>query len=77
MKNFNKLALFIALLFLFLTSCVPEENCKFCEAVVYDNTTNTEISRSDAVEYCGDELSKKEDATPVVINNEKTVWECK
>jgi hypothetical protein len=60
-----------------LTSCIPDENCKNCEAVVYDVNTNQEISRTSAVEYCGDDLTNKENASPVTIGNEKTVWECK
>jgi hypothetical protein len=60
-----------------ITSCVPDENCKNCQAIVYDVNTNAEISRSDAVEYCGDQLSSKENAKPVTIGNEKTIWVCK
>lgn len=60
-----------------LTSCLPEESCKFCQAVVYDVNTGAEIDRQDATEYCGDDLLAKENANPVIIGNEKTVWECK
>ena len=75
-KTFFYLFIVFNIIFGF-TSCLPDENCKFCEAVVYDANTNTEISRTDAVEYCGDDLSSKENASPVIIGNEKTVWECK
>jgi hypothetical protein len=30
----------------------------------------------DPTEYCGDELADKEFSDPVIIGDEKTVWEC-
>jgi hypothetical protein len=58
------------------TSCLPDAACKFCEAVTYDATTGKEIDRQDPTEYCGDELADKEFSDPVIIGDEKTVWEC-
>lgn len=74
---FKKL-IFPAIIVVALTSsCLPDEDCKYCQSVVYDTNTNQEIDRSDAIEYCGDQLTDKENATPTVVGNEKTVWECK
>lgn len=74
----NKVLIFASVISLsLLSSCLPDEECKFCESVVYDVNSNQEIDRSDAIEYCGDQLSDKENASPTIIGNEKTVWECK
>lgn len=66
----------IAISIISITSCVPEDSCKNCEAVTYDAGTTNITGRSDAIEYCGNDLFAKENTTPVVIGSDSTVWEC-
>jgi len=58
-----------------LFSCEVSD-CKECEVVTYNVNTGSEISRQSATEYCGDNLNSIENQDPVIIGNEKTVWEC-
>lgn len=66
----------ILALVLSLFSCAPADQCKNCEVVTYDNITGTEISRTAAVEYCGAALTVVELQDPVVIGDERSVYEC-
>lgn len=59
-----------------IQSCTPADECKNCEVVTYDNTTGTEISRTSAVEYCGAALTLVELQDPVIVGDERTVYEC-
>jgi len=63
-------------IFLAMASCAPMSDCKNCEAVTYDANTNVEISRESAIEYCGSGLNDIENQDPVVVGDEKVVWEC-
>lgn len=76
MKNLVLTSLAALAIAIFAQSCEPIESCKSCEAVTTDVNTGDEISRQDAVEYCGDELNEKENSDPIVIGNEKTEWVC-
>jgi len=58
-----------------LFSCEVSD-CKECEVVTYNVNTGDEISRQSATEYCGDNLNSIENQDPVIIGDEKTVWEC-
>lgn len=58
-----------------LFSCEVSD-CKNCEVVTYDIPSGDEISRQSAVEYCGDQLNDIENQAPVVIGNNRTVYEC-
>jgi len=63
--------------FIALTGCEPMSECKNCEAVTYDKNTGVELNRESAIEYCGSSLNDIENADPVVVGDEKVVWECK
>jgi len=58
-------------------SCNPADECKNCEVVTYDKNTGKELNRSSATEYCGASLTAVELQDPVIIGDEKTVYECK
>jgi hypothetical protein len=58
-------------------SCNPADECKNCEVVTYDKNTGKELNRSSATEYCGASLTAVEHQAPVIIGDEKTVYECK
>ena len=75
MKHLSYLG--FGLSFLAMTSCTPMDECKNCEAVTYDTNTGAEINRESAIEYCGNSLNDIENSNPVVVGDEKVVWECK
>ena len=58
-------------------SCNPADECKNCEIVTYNTNTNQEVSRTSATEYCGAALTAVELQDPIIIGDEKTVYECK
>jgi len=58
-----------------LFSCELSD-CKECEVVTYNVNTGKEIDRQSPTEYCGDNLNDIENQDPVIIGDEKTVWEC-
>ena len=75
MKKALLFAFGIAAMGLSLSSC-DKTNCKNCEVVTYDVNTGDEISRQAAVEYCGAALTAVELQAPVIVGDEKTVYEC-
>ena len=65
--------LFFLFLTAFISSCEMLEDCKTCKLVTIENGDRTE---GPGILYCGDKLSEKEDAAPVIIGNKTTFWEC-
>jgi len=59
-----------------LYSCAPKDQCKNCEVVTYDKNTGKELNRTSATEYCGASLTAVEHSDPVIVGDEKTVYEC-
>ncbi len=76
MKKLAILSLSFMALTLSLSSCTPADECKNCEVVTYDVNTGDELSRTSAVEYCGASLDIVELQDPVIIGDERTVYEC-
>jgi hypothetical protein len=59
-----------------MSSCNKPTDCKNCEVVTYDVNTGDEISRTAATEYCGASLTAVEMQDPVIVGDEKSVYEC-
>ncbi len=76
MKKALLFAFGIAAMGIFSLSSCNKNTCKNCEVVTYDVNTGDEISRTAAVEYCGAALTAVELQDPVVVGDEKTVYEC-
>jgi hypothetical protein len=75
-KRILKGAGLLVLISMFSVACEPIESCKNCEAVTYEAGSANVTGRSDAIEYCGNDLFLKENTNPVVIGSDSTVWEC-
>lgn len=77
MKNRKVLSFtLLSILGFSMLACTPAESCKNCEAVTYDAGSTNITGRSDAIEYCGDDLFAKENTQAVVVGSDSTVWEC-
>ncbi len=74
MKKRLHAVLFLVFLAIVIPSCELFDDCKNCSLVTYIDGEYEEETTS--VLYCGDELEEKEDASPVIIDNRKTQWEC-
>jgi len=75
----KKQLLFAITVFMFATlisSCAKVTDCKDCEVVTYDVNTGKELNRTAATEYCGAALTAAENQDPVIVGDEKTVYEC-
>jgi hypothetical protein len=59
-----------------VSSCNKINDCKDCEVVTYDVNSGDELSRTAATEYCGASLTAVEMQDPVIVGDEKTVYEC-
>ena len=76
MKKIFIISFSIMALGLSLYSCNAADECKNCEVVTYDVNTGKELSRTSAVEYCGASLTVVELQDPVIIGDERSVYEC-
>jgi hypothetical protein len=76
MMKRNTLIIFFVFMLIasLVNACSGVDDCKSCSKVSYDD--GSEISRTPAVPYCGDELAEKENTPPVTIMGVTTVWEC-
>ena len=74
MKNVLRLTGFLLILTFIGPSCEQLEDCKNCKLVVYED--GVKVSETTPTNYCGEELTAKEDAEPVVVGNKRSVYEC-
>lgn len=74
MNLYKVIVLFLMMVFIY--SCEPEDECKYCEVVTYDIRDGREIRRESAIEYCGFDLEEKENNPPSIFGYEEVVWEC-
>lgn len=58
-----------------INSCEALNDCKNCKQVTYvDGVYDHE---GDTYQYCGLTLIEVENSDPLIIDNSRTVWECK
>ena len=74
MKRIAKLLLVFIFFALVINSCELFENCGTCSLVTEEN--GVETSRTPGVLYCDDAYNEKKDASPVIIGNTKTYYDC-
>ncbi len=55
-------------------SCELLDDCKECKLVVYED--GVKVSETTGTTYCGEDLTAKEDADPVIVGNRRSVYEC-
>ncbi len=74
MKSILRLASVLFFMAIVGPSCESLDDCKTCKLVVYED--GARVSETTGTQYCGDELSDKENAEPVVVGNRESVYEC-
>jgi hypothetical protein len=74
MKRGIKLFMIFISLSLFISDCSLFGDCASCSLVTL--VDGIETSRTPGVPYCNEKLDEKRNASPVVIGNRTTYWEC-